>query len=252
MTLEPDPERSERLATAWQACRDELVTFAARLVVRVDVAEEVVQEAAVRMLNAPMLPEEPEVLRAWLFRVVSNLGIDHLRRHSTWRETVLLDARDRARGDEAFRAESLLLRSSPETRSIAREHLAVCLSCTSRNLAPEESAALLLKEVYDFTNQEVGDMLGATFGQAKNWVQSARAKLTARYRETCALVTQTGVCFQCVELDQYFAANRGDPLAGSDRSLDARLAILRDLRATPMGPWHRRMMRLVDELLDEA
>lgn len=250
MTLEP--ERRERLATAWQACRDELVTYVTRLVVRADVAEEVVQEAAVRMLRTPEVPEEPEATRAWLFRVASNLGIDHLRRHSTWRETVLLDARDRAQGDEVFRAESQLLRGSPETKAIAREHLAVCLSCTSRNLAPEESAALLLKEVYDFTNREVAEMLGGTFGQAKNWIQSARAKLTARYGETCALVTQKGVCFQCVELDQYFAANRGDPLAGSDRTLDARLAILRDLRATPMGPWHRRMMRLVDELLDEA
>jgi RNA polymerase sigma-70 factor (ECF subfamily) len=144
------------------------------------------------------------------------------------------------------------MRGSPETKAIAREHLAVCLSCTSRNLKPEESAALLLKEVYDFTNDELAEMLGATFGQAKNWVQSARVKLTARYGETCALVTQKGVCYQCVELDQFFTANRGDPLAGSDRSLDARLAILRDLRATPLGPWHRRMMRLVDELLDEA
>lgn len=247
-----DPDHRQRLAQAWRACRDELVTFVTRLVVRADVAEEIVQEAAVRMLETPGVPEEPGAMRAWLFRVASNLGIDHLRRHSTWRETVLLDARERAQADGAFVAESRLMRGSPETKAIAREHLAVCLSCTSRNLKPEESAALLLKEVYDFTNDEVAEMLGASFGQAKNWVQAARAKLTARFGETCALVVQTGVCYQCVELDQFFAANRGDPLAGSDRSLDARLAILRDLRAAPLGPWHRRMMRLVDELLDEA
>ncbi len=247
-----DPESRERLADAWRACRDELVTFVTRLVVRADVAEEIVQEAAVRMLETPGVPERPAALRAWLFRVASNLGIDHLRRHSTWRESVLLDARDRAQLDGAFIAESRLMRGSPETKAMAREHLAVCLSCTLRNLKPEESAGLLLKEVYDFTNDEVAGMLGATFGQAKHWIQSARATLTARYGETCALVTQKGVCYQCVELDQFFEANRGDPLAGSDRSLDARLAILRDLRATPLGPWHRRMMRLVDELLDGA
>lgn len=247
-----DPERRERLAQAWRTCRAELVTYVTRLVVRADVAEEIVQEAAVRMLETPGAPETPAATRAWLFRVASNLGIDHLRRHSTWRETVLLDARDRAQADGAFIAESQLMRGSPETKTIAREHLAVCLSCTSRNLKPEESAALLLKEVYDFAIDEVAEMLGASFGQAKNWVQTARARLTARYGETCALVTQEGACHQCVELDQFFRANRGDPLAGSDRSLDARLAILRDLRATPLGPWHRRMMRLVDELLDEA
>jgi RNA polymerase sigma-70 factor (ECF subfamily) len=247
-----DPERRERLAHAWRTCRDELVTYVTRLVVRADVAEEIVQEAAVRLLETPGVPEGSAATRAWLFRVASNLGIDHLRRHSTWRETVLLDARERAQVDGAFIAESQLMRGSPETKAIAREHLAVCLSCTLRNLKPEESAALLLKEVHDFTTDELAEMLGASFGQAKNWVQSARLRLTARYGETCALVTQKGVCYQCVELDQFFTANRGDPLAGSDQSLDARLAILRDLRATPLGPWHRRLMRLVDELLDEA
>lgn len=247
-----DPERRERLAHAWRVSRDQLVSYVTRLVVRSDVAEEIVQETAVRMLETAGVPGEPAAMRAWLFRVATNLGLDHLRRHSTWRETVLLDARERAQDDGAFIEESQLMRGSPETKAIAREHLVVCLSCTLRNLKPEESAALLLKEIYDFTNDELAEMLGATFGQAKNWVQSARVKLTARYAETCALVTQKGVCYQCVELDQFFRANRGDPLAGSDRSLDARIAVLRDLRETPLGPWHRRMMRLVDELLDEA
>lgn len=244
-----DPQRRERLARSWQECRAELVTFATRLVVRADVAEEIVQEAAVRMLESPSVPDEPRALRAWLFRVVSNRGIDHLRRHSTWRETVLLEAREQAQANGAFIAESQLLRGSPETRAIAREHLVVCMACTLRNLKPEESAALLLKEVYDFTTDELAEMMGATFGQAKHWVHSARVKLTARYAETCALVTQTGVCNQCVELSQFFTAIRADPLAGSDRSLDSRLQILRDLRQSPLGPWHRRMMRLIDELL---
>ena len=29
-------------------------------------------------------------------------------------------------------------------------------------------------------------------------------------------------------------------------------AIVRERRASPLGPWHRRMMRLVDEVLDES
>jgi RNA polymerase sigma-70 factor (ECF subfamily) len=247
----PGPERRDRLAAAWDASRDELLTFVSRLVVRADVAEEIVQDTAVRMLEAAV-PEEPRALRAWLFRVASNLGIDHLRRHSTWRETVLLEARDLAEADDAFSSASWRLRGSPETKAIAREHLAICFSCTSRNLKPEESAALLLKEIYDFTNEEVAEMLEASFGQAKSWVQAARAKLSTRYGQSCALVARSGVCYQCVELDRFFGADRGDPLAGTDGSVDARLAILRQLKATPMGSWHRRMMQLVDRLLSEA
>ena len=94
-------------------------------------------------------------------------------------------------------------------------------------------------------------MMESTFGQAKAWIQSARAKLTARYATTCALVSQQGACFQCVALDQLFKANQGDPLAGTPRDLDARLVVLRAHKATELGPWHKQMLRLVDEVLTE-
>jgi RNA polymerase sigma-70 factor, ECF subfamily len=184
-----------------------------------------------------------------LFRVATNLAIDHLRRHSTWRETILLDTRERAVNDAAFVAESQLLRGSPETRAIAREHLTVCLSCTLRNLPPEQAAALLLVEVYGFTVPEAAGILGVAFGQAKGWIQSARAKLREKYDATCALVTKQGVCYQCVELSGFFNGREDDPLDGTPRDIDARLAILREHRDATLGPWHRLMMRIVDDVL---
>lgn len=242
--------RNERLARGWQSCRGELTGYLRRLVAREDVAEELAQQAALRMLEAEGAPEAPGDIRAWLFRVATNLAVDHLRRHSTWREEVLERTRGRCERDEAFLAESSLLRGSPEMKSIAREHLAVCLACTLRNLRPEESAALLLREVHGFTVEETARLLDASFGQAKGWIQSARAGLSDRYGRTCALVAKEGACFQCVELDRFFEAGAGDPLAGTARDLDARLAILRENRETPLGRWHRRMMQLVEEVLE--
>ncbi len=235
---------------AFRTNRRALVGYLTRMVVREDVAEDLVQHAIVRALEQERLPDEPSALRAWLFRVATNLALDHLKKHSTWRETVLDETRARASASAAFVAESRLLAGSAETRSIARDHLAVCFSCTSRNLQPQEAAALLLKEVYEFTNEETAEVLGASFGQAKAWIQAARAKLAARYAESCALVAKQGVCHQCTELDAFFLAHEGDPLAGTARDLDARLAIVRARRETPLGPWHRAMMRLVDEVLD--
>ena len=83
----------------YQRHHRELVGYARRLVVRDAVAEELVQEAAVRLLQNDRLPDDDDQIRAWLFRVVSNLAIDHLRRHSTWRELVLIDTRGRAEAD---------------------------------------------------------------------------------------------------------------------------------------------------------
>lgn len=241
--------RNERIASEFQVNRPALVSFAARMVLREEVAEELVQQAAVRALEQGEVPEAAGELRAWFFRVVTNLAIDHLRRHSTRHEDLLGETRRRAEGSPEFMAASAALAGTGETRSIAREHLSVCFSCTLHNLGPEESAALLLKEVHGFTVEEVARALDASFGQAKGWIQAARAKLTARYASSCALVAQKGPCFQCVELDHVLGANQGDPLAGTDGGLDARLSVVRARGEAPLGPWHRRMMGIVDEVL---
>ena len=71
--------------------------------------------------------------------------------------------------------------------------------------------------------------------------------MAGRYGATCALIAKTGVCHQCVELDGFFRAGQGNPLAG-DSSLEARLRIAAELKDRPWGPWHRMVLRLVDDL----
>ncbi len=156
----------------------------------------------------------------------------------------------RAVADPEFVAESQQMRGSPELAAIAREHLAVCCACTLRNLPPQQAAALLLREVYAFSTAETAELLEATVVQVKNWIQQARRIMEERYAHSCALVTKHGVCHQCVELDGFFNGRSRDPLDGTARNLKARLAILRETRKAALGPWHRRMLRLVDEVLE--
>jgi RNA polymerase sigma-70 factor (ECF subfamily) len=188
-------------------------------------------------------------VRAWLFRVVTNLGIDHIRRHSTRRESVMAETKAVATADAAFMAETENLRSSDEHRAMAREHLSVCFSCTLRVFPAQRAAALLLVEVFDFTVGQAADMLEARPTQVKNWIQECRAGLDARYAETCALVTKKGVCHECVELSQYFTGKGENPLDGTSGGVDARLTVLRERRETALGPWHTKLMVIVDDLL---
>lgn len=246
-----EPHESFRVAS-YERHRRELVSYATRMVLRTEVAQELVQDAAVRLLEDQKLPDDDAQIRAWLFRVVSNLAIDHRRRHSTWRELVLIDTRDRAEADPVYVRQSLALRGSPEMAAIAREHLAVCFACTLRNLPPPQAAALLLREVHGFSTAETAETLEATTIQVKNWVQRARRTMSERYAHTCALVTKTGACHQCVELDQFFNGERRDPLAGTKRTVADRLAILKNTREAALGPWHRRMLRLVAAVLNEG
>jgi RNA polymerase sigma-70 factor, ECF subfamily len=242
---------TERDALTHAFCRDraELIAYATRMVTRPDVAEELVQQTAVRMLQRARAGLDESSQRAWLFRVLTNLCIDHLRRHATWREGSLDTARERANADAQFVLDSKALVRSPEMRAAAREHLVACFSCVLRNVSPEQAAALLLKDVYAFSVEEAARMLGATFGQVKNWLHSGRATMAQQYAGNCGLVVEGAACIQCMEVDTYFEAGQGSPLEGTTKDLDARLDLLRDHRATPLGPWHARLMQIVDDIL---
>lgn len=229
--------------------RKELMAYLCRLVIRPEIAEEVVQTAVLRLLEAgESAPADESGQRAWLFRVATNLALDELRRHRNWRENVIQDLREAAESDPAFVARSSALIGTPETKAIAREHLAACFACTLRNLPERKAAALLLAEVHGFSVKETAQLLGAGDGQVKNWLQEARAYMQARYDHTCALITKSGVCYQCVELDGFFKADSGSPLAGAAGHMDARTQVLRDLRGQPWRTWHRLMFRLLDDL----
>jgi RNA polymerase sigma-70 factor (ECF subfamily) len=234
--------------TALEQVRPELTTYLRRLVVRQAVAEELMQETAVRAWEQrAQVPAAPG-FRPWLFRVGTNLALDYLRNHHTFRTSVLTDARRAAEGNPAWARTTATLHGSPEMAAVAREHLVACFSCTLRQFAPSAAATLLLKEVYDFSYQEIADLLAARLPQVKNWLQQTRAALTERYAHSCALVGKQGVCYQCVELDQMYGAGRGDPLAGTPGQLDERLAIVRQLRAAPTGTWERLLADLLDEV----
>ncbi len=148
----------DSLAKDWASARAELTNYATRVVLRKDIAEELVQQAAVRLMEAQAPPSTPEGVRAWLFRVVTNLGIDHVRRHSTQREGVMAETKAVATADAEFTAGMENLRGSDEHRAMAREHLSVCFSCTLRVFPAQRAAALLLVEVFDFTVGEAADM----------------------------------------------------------------------------------------------
>lgn len=228
--------------------RPELTAYLCRLVLRPQLAEELVQSTYLRCLEARQrLPESSRGLRAWLFKVATHLAIDELRRHRHQRETLLSDLRSRAETDAAFMAASAALVGTPETRAIAREHVVACLACTLRNLPEHKAAALLLSQVHGFSLAETAELLELTPVQVKNHLQQARAHMDARYGASCALLSQQGICHQCVELDGFFAAAQGNPLQ-EDAGLDARLRLATQLRRKPWGRWHTQMLSLLDEL----
>ncbi|MBL8310590.1 MAG: RNA polymerase sigma factor [Burkholderiales bacterium] len=233
------------LTEQFVAARKELTAYVCRLVIRPQLAEDLVQSTYLRCLEAKdRLPTSVDGIRGWLFKVASNLAFDELRRHGHWREHMLTDLRDAAIADRAFVQQSLAMAETPETKAIAREHVVACVACTMRNLPEQKAAALLLVEVHGFSVDEAADLLEATVGQTKNWLQEGRAHMLRRYDATCALISKTGVCHQCEELDEFMRAHQGRPLPDG-ATLDHRLALVRTHREVPWSGWHRIMLERI-------
>ncbi len=106
-----------------------------------------------------------EAPAGWLFRVATNLALTHLRRRSRPAGTsVSLDAEGPARSDPALRIVEL---------DVVRR--------TLMELAPKQRAALVLREVYCLSCEEVGQALGVSRDAAKMLLLRARERFRACY-----------------------------------------------------------------------
>lgn len=101
--------------------------------------------------------EAPPSPRAWLFRVASNLWIDQVRRR---RVEARLDAADEPRAH------------APDARA-PREAAGTLLA----QLSPQERAAVVLKDVFGLSLEEVAQAVATTPGAVKAALHRARGKL---------------------------------------------------------------------------
>ena len=91
-----------------------LQRYAARVLGDAARAEDIVQEAYLRLLRQPSALVVPGGERAYLFRVVSNLMIDHWRRHRREVPTATVPERAAAGRDAVLRLDMGNLQSVPQ------------------------------------------------------------------------------------------------------------------------------------------
>ncbi len=122
-------------------------------------AEDLVQETSAKaFVTLGTLFGDIPNLRAWLFRIASNLWIDRVRR---------------ARFERAVETEEPSIEAGDEQG--LREVAGTLLS----TLPPQERAAVVLKDVFDFSVEEIAEALSTTAGAVKAALHRGRGKLTA-------------------------------------------------------------------------
>jgi RNA polymerase sigma-70 factor (ECF subfamily) len=145
-----------RLLDVYEPLRPDLYRYCRHLTRSPWDAEDLAQDAIVRAFaTLGQLGQAPPNPRAWLFRVASNLWIDRMRR-----------TREAPRGE--------LPETGVEHEPRAGREAAGTLI---GRLSPQERAAVVLKDVFELSIEEIADTLATTPGAVKAALHRGRTKL---------------------------------------------------------------------------
>jgi RNA polymerase sigma-70 factor (ECF subfamily) len=134
-------------------------------------AEDLLQEAYIRLLNHPPRTTDPKALRCWLFTTATRLLKDHWRRERPW--AWLPWERDGGDGQEPA-AEAPLQDHLAWTQELVREGL--------RALTPRQRSLVWLAHVEGFDHGELASALGLTPGSARVLLHRARQRMNETLR----------------------------------------------------------------------
>ena len=142
--------------------RPSLHRYCARMTGSVMDGEDVVQEALFEAYRKLDKFDESRPLKPWLFRIAHNRCIDFLRQRGV-------------RDEAATAAAAVPDVASPHDPALlvigkAVEHLVAVLP-------PKERASILLKDVFDYSLEEIADLTDSTVGAVKAALNRARTKL---------------------------------------------------------------------------
>jgi RNA polymerase sigma-70 factor (ECF subfamily) len=143
--------------------RPRLHRYCTRMTGSVMDGEDVVQEAlfeAYRKLNQF---DDSRPLGPWLFRIAHNRCIDVLRRRGV---------RQQAEAEAAAEAPESIMPENPSGAMVhhAVEHLVI-------TLPPKERACVLLKDVFDYSLEEIAELVDSTVGGVKAALSRGRSKI---------------------------------------------------------------------------
>lgn len=219
--------------------RGPLFGYIYRMVALRQDAEDLLQDVLVRVLENIREYRGEARFKSWLFGIATHVCLDHLRAKKRWRVEAQLIGEHEADEDPAKIAALRQLVSQTDFRYEIREHIAFCFSCIARTLPPEEQAALMLREVLDFSAQEAAAILGISEPVFRHRLAAAREKMIGDYDGLCALINKEGMCHQCRGLREIVPqANRGADMVqiqvapgvalNPSNLFDARIAVVRD------------------------
>ena len=143
--------------------RPRLHRYCSRMTGSVMDGEDVVQDALFEAYRKLDQYDDTRPLAPWLFRIAHNRCIDFLRRRG-----VRVEAETTAMSPDS------LMPANPPVLGVCRAVEQLVMS-----LPPKERACVLLKDVFDYTLEEIAELVGSTVGGVKAGLNRGRSKLAA-------------------------------------------------------------------------
>ena len=186
--------------------RPRAFAIAYRMLGSVAAAEDVVQEALLRLHDAEQAGERISSRRAWIATVVTRLAIDELRSARVRRERYVGE----------WLPEPLLTdeTSDPAAEVERADSLSLAFLVLLESLTPEQRAVFLLRDVFDYDYGEIGEIVGKSpdnvrqiASRARRQVEERRPRFESSREHRDALA------------DRFLAATRDGDLAGLEQLL---------------------------------
>ena len=142
-----------------------MLSIAYRMVGSIGEAEDIAQEAFVRLHEAG----EVESPKAWLSTVVTRLAIDHLRSARVRREQYT----------GSWLPEPVLADPAPDA-AVRSESLSMAVLVLLESLTPVERAVFVLREAFDFGYDEIAEIVGKSEANCRQIATRARRHVDRR------------------------------------------------------------------------
>ena len=157
------------VVTAWADHHDEVFAFLVRTTRDPEVAEDLLQEAYLRLTREARADRTPDNIRAWLYRVGANLAVSRGRRISAAFRGIV-----RLRAVEG----GLRMEDAPEASYLGREGRAALLGVLA-DLDPGARAALLLA-AEGFSGAEIAAAIGRSDAATRTLLCRTRVQVRSR------------------------------------------------------------------------
>jgi RNA polymerase sigma-70 factor, ECF subfamily len=138
------------------------------------VADDIIQEAFIRIQENLDSMRDPAKISSWIFRIAYHLCQDHFRtlKKSSFQEEI---------------HDGLVnLQETPLQKKLEQNEMSQCVQEHLKLLPDSQRTVIIFADVMEFTHQEIADILGLTVENVKVRLHRARKKFKAILEEKCS------------------------------------------------------------------